>query len=68
MMKKSNIFRRLILRKDNFVIPEIELPGIYGILNTVNGKMYVGSAINLKFRKIKTYIILFLLYLKFSQI
>ena len=38
------------MRKDNFIIPEIDLPGIYGILNTTNGKMYVVSAINLKNR------------------
>lgn len=35
------------MREDNLIIPEIGLPGIYGILNVKNGKMYVGSAINL---------------------
>lgn len=39
-----------MLRKDNFIIPDIELPGIYGILNVKNGKVYVGSAVNLKNR------------------
>lgn len=38
------------MKKDNFIIPEIELPGIYGILNVENGKIYVGSSVNLKNR------------------
>ena len=38
------------MRKENLIVPEIELPGIYGILNVTNGKMYIGSAINLKNR------------------
>ncbi|MDE6434764.1 MAG: GIY-YIG nuclease family protein, partial [Lachnospiraceae bacterium] len=34
----------------NLIVPEIDLPGIYGILNVTNGKMYIGSAINIKNR------------------